>query len=68
MIPPGPQVPFSKERSYGQEPGFVSRNMRLILVVLALLVVGAIVLFMSAAASRSTSPAGRVNAGTPTRQ
>ena len=25
-IPPGPQIPFSKDRTYGQEPGFVSRH------------------------------------------
>ena len=26
-IPPGPQVPFDKDRPYGQEPGFISRNL-----------------------------------------
>jgi hypothetical protein len=35
-IPQGPQTPFSKDRPYGQEPGFVSRNSGKIFLLLAL--------------------------------
>ncbi|MDA1280007.1 MAG: hypothetical protein O3B95_08190 [Chloroflexi bacterium] len=37
-IPPGPQQPFSKDRKYGQEPGFVSRNVGKIIIVAFLFV------------------------------
>jgi hypothetical protein len=42
-IPPGSQEPFSKDRSYGQEPGFVSRHYRALVVIVVLIVIAAIV-------------------------
>jgi hypothetical protein len=45
-IPPGPQAPFSKDRSYGQEPGFVSRNSGKIFALLAVLaLIGVAIVF-----------------------
>lgn len=55
MIPPGPQIPFSKDRSYGQEPGFVSRNVGKIILGVVVLTILAVVLFMSAIATRGGS-------------
>jgi hypothetical protein len=42
-IPPGSQEPFSKDRAYGQEPGFVSRHYRALVVLVVLIVIAAIV-------------------------
>jgi hypothetical protein len=59
-IPPGPQEPFSKDRAYGQEPGFVSRNTGKLYLVLALLVIAGIaaVLWVSFADGGSNDPYG----------
>lgn len=44
-IPPGPQITFSKDRKYGQEPGFVSRHSTKIYVVLGIAAIALIVWF-----------------------
>ena len=44
-IPPGPQIPFSKDRKYGQEPGFVSRHSSKIYLILGIAAVALIVWF-----------------------
>lgn len=36
-IPTGPQQPFDKDRSYGQEPGFVSRHAVKLLILATVL-------------------------------
>ena len=67
-IPPGPQVPFSKDRSYGQEPGVISRHKVKILVVFAMLVAVAILGFMSASASQGDRGQGQSSIPTPARR
>ncbi len=47
-IPPGPQIPFDKDRSYGQESGIVSRNMGKVLILLVLAGIVAVGFFISA--------------------
>lgn len=42
-IPPGSQEPFSKDRTYGQEPGFVSRHYRALVILIVLIAIAAIV-------------------------
>ncbi len=45
-IPPGPQIPFSKDRSYGQEPGFISRHSgKLWLLALIMMIAGGVWFF-----------------------
>lgn len=47
-IPPGPQAPFDKDRSYGQQPGFVSRHAwKIVIFILVLIVIIAIAVFTS---------------------
>jgi len=38
-LPPGPQNSFRKDRSYGEQPGFVSRHSGKIFITLAVLVI-----------------------------
>ena len=59
MIPPGPQIPFSKDRTYGQEPGFVSRNMGKVILLLVLFGVVAVALFISATANQNSGHQGQ---------
>ena len=66
-IPPGPQIPFSKDRSYGQEPGLISRNMGKVAVVLVVLAVLATVAFVAANSSRGGGDHGQGSIPTPTR-
>ena len=46
-IPPGPQIPFSKDRKYGQEPGFVSRHSTKLYVTLGIAAIALIVWFFA---------------------
>ncbi|MDA1297325.1 MAG: hypothetical protein O3B04_04890 [Chloroflexi bacterium] len=45
-IPPGPQVPFDKDRPYGQQPGFVSRNLLKFIAFMFIVTVVIVVTFL----------------------
>lgn len=46
-IPPGPQIPFSKDRKYGQEPGFISRHSTKIYLLLGVAVIALVIWFFA---------------------
>ena len=54
-IPPGPQPPFTEGRTYGQEPGFFSRNAGKFIIVLMLLIVIALVSVITAIIASNNS-------------
>ena len=61
-IPPGPQSPFSKDRTDGQQPGFVSRHSGKIIVGLILLVVVLLVSVLIALSNERNDDAEQVRA------
>lgn len=46
-IPPGPQIPFDKDRQYGQEPGFFSRHSTKIYFLLGIVAIALIIWFFA---------------------
>lgn len=45
--PPGPQVPFDKDKEYGQEPGFFSRHSGKLLTTGIMLLIAGLVWFFA---------------------